>query len=184
LIKDLPYYATTSKKGVRSCYQIPDVTNTFIQKGGASVRTGFYKCSRCKRRLTIITKTPTHSTKLGLSKLLLASYLIVKASKGISSVYLGKMISISQKSAWKLGHAIQSMMDPGNELLLPGANLKPFSLIFNYKTLLFVSEIIKIYFEHPFISFPSDSISRCKRVGVRVNKFKILSSQVISRGEF
>jgi hypothetical protein len=46
----------------------------------------------------------------------LAIYLIVSSSKGISSVYLGKLIGISQKSAWKLGHAIRSMMDPGSEL--------------------------------------------------------------------
>jgi hypothetical protein len=47
----------------------------------------------------------------------LASYLIINSSKGISSVYLGKLIGISQKSAWKLGHAIRSMMDPGSELV-------------------------------------------------------------------
>ena len=53
-----------------------------------------------------------HSTKLPLSKWLLAMYLIVNSSKGISSVYLGKLIGVSQKSAWKLGHAIRQMMDP------------------------------------------------------------------------
>jgi hypothetical protein len=44
-------------------------------------------------------------------------YLIVNSSKGISSVYLGKLVGISQKSAWKLGHAIRQMMDPGSELV-------------------------------------------------------------------
>jgi len=44
-------------------------------------------------------------------------YLIVNSSKGISSVYLGKLIGISQKSAWKLGHAIRKMMGPGTEMV-------------------------------------------------------------------
>jgi hypothetical protein len=32
-------------------------------------------------------------------------------------VYLGKLVGISQKSAWKLGHAIRNMMDPGFEIV-------------------------------------------------------------------
>jgi hypothetical protein len=43
-------------------------------------------------------------------------FFIVNSSKGISSVYLGKLVGISQKSAWKVGHAIREMMDPGSEL--------------------------------------------------------------------
>ena len=58
-----------------------------------------------------------HSTKLPLWKWLLAMYLIVNSSKGISSVYLGKLVGISQKSSWKLGHAIRLMMDPGSEFV-------------------------------------------------------------------
>ncbi len=58
-----------------------------------------------------------HSTKLPLWKWLLAMYLIVNSSKGISSVYLGKLVGISQKSSWKLGHAIRLMMDPGSKFV-------------------------------------------------------------------
>jgi hypothetical protein len=60
-----------------------------------------------------------HSTKLPLWKWLLAMYYMVNSSKGISSVYLANWVGISQKSAWKLGHAIRSMMEPGSELLPP-----------------------------------------------------------------
>ena len=84
---------------------------------GPSVRKGLYECSRCKRQFTITTKTPMHSTKLPLWKWLLAMYLILNSSKGISSVYLGKLVGISQKSAWKIGHAIRDMMAPGSELV-------------------------------------------------------------------
>lgn len=71
----------------------------------------------CKWHLTITTKTPMHNTKLPLSKWVLASYLIVNSSKGISSGYLGKLVGISQKSSWKLGHAIRLIIDPGSELV-------------------------------------------------------------------
>ena len=84
---------------------------------GKSARDGLYECSQCKRQFTVTTKTPMHSTKLPLWKWLLAMYLILNSSKGISSVYLGKLVGISQKSAWKIGHAIREMMAPGSELV-------------------------------------------------------------------
>ena len=83
---------------------------------GECTRPGLYECARCKRQFTVTCQTPMHSTKLKLWKWLLAMFLIVNSSKGISSVYLGKLVGISQKSAWKLGHAIRKMMEPGNEI--------------------------------------------------------------------
>ncbi|MHC4792335.1 MAG: IS1595 family transposase [Planctomycetota bacterium] len=56
-----------------------------------------------------------HSTKLCLWKWLLAMYYIVNSSKGVSSVFLAKWIGVTQKTAWKLGHAVREMMDPGTE---------------------------------------------------------------------
>ena len=84
---------------------------------GASTRGGLYECSRCKRQFTVTTKTPMHSTKLPLWKWLLAMYYMANSSKGISSVFLGKWIGISQKSAWKMGHAIRHMMEPTSDLV-------------------------------------------------------------------
>ena len=86
---------------------------------GKASRTGLYECARCKKQFTVTTKTPMHSTKLPLWKWLLAMYYMVNSSKGISSVYLAKWVGISQRSAWKLGHAIRCMMEPGSELLPP-----------------------------------------------------------------
>jgi transposase-like protein len=56
-----------------------------------------------------------HSTKLCLWKWLLAMYYIVNSSKGVSSVFLAKWIGVTQKTAWKLGHAIRQMMHPITE---------------------------------------------------------------------
>ena len=82
---------------------------------GKTSRAGLYECGRCKRQFTVTTKTPMHSTKLCLWKWLLAMYYIVNSSKGVSSVFLAKWIGVTQKTAWKLGHAVREMMDPGTE---------------------------------------------------------------------
>jgi transposase-like protein len=84
---------------------------------GSSARAGLYQCSQCGRQFTVTTKTPMHSTKLPLWKWLLAMYYMVNSSKGVSSVFLAKWVGISQKSAWKLGHAIRQMMAPDCRLL-------------------------------------------------------------------
>jgi transposase-like protein len=80
---------------------------------GETTRTGLYECGRCKGQFTVTTKTPMHSTKLALWKWLLAMYYIANSSKGISSVFLAKWIGVTQKTAWKLGHAVREMMNPG-----------------------------------------------------------------------
>jgi hypothetical protein len=37
----------------------------------------------------------------------LAIYYILNSSKGISSVFLGRLIGVKQSTAWKMGHAIR-----------------------------------------------------------------------------
>lgn len=56
------------------------------------------------------TKTPMHSTKLPLQTWLMAMYLIISSSKGISSVVLARWLGVNQKTAWKVGHAVRAMM--------------------------------------------------------------------------
>ena len=74
-------------KQARSCPHCHNLKS--YQLSGPSARKGLYECSLCKRQFTVTTKTPMHSTKLPLWKWLLAMYLILNSSKGISSVYLG-----------------------------------------------------------------------------------------------
>jgi len=51
------------------------------------------------------------STKLPLWKWILAMYYILNSSKGISSVFLGRLIGVKQSTALKMGHTIRLMMD-------------------------------------------------------------------------
>ena len=77
---------------------------------GESARDGLYECSNCHIQFTVTTMTPMHSTKLPLLTWLTAMYMIANSSKGISSVVLGRLIGVRQKTAWKLGHAIRALM--------------------------------------------------------------------------
>ena len=86
---------------------------------GETSRPGLYECGCCKHQFTVTTKTPMHSTKLKLWKWLLAMYYMVHSSKGVSSVFMAKWIGVTQKTAWKMCHAIRHMMEPTTEHTQP-----------------------------------------------------------------
>lgn len=66
------------------------------------------------------TKTPLHATKLPLSIWVQAMYLVVMSSKGISSVVMSRLLGVTQATAWRLGHAIRTMMDDRDAAPLSG----------------------------------------------------------------
>jgi transposase-like protein len=86
---------------------------------GSSVRKGLYECSACGRQFTVTTKTPLHATKLPLRTWLMAMYFMVNSSKGVSSVFLAKWLGVRQKTAWKVGHAVRSLMKLHGEAIGP-----------------------------------------------------------------
>jgi transposase-like protein len=78
---------------------------------GPSARRGLYQCRACRGQFTVTTKTPFHATKLDLRIWIAGMFLVITSSKGISSVVLARLLGITQKTAWKMGHAIREMMD-------------------------------------------------------------------------
>ena len=92
----------------RVCPHCGGVRSTELN--GSSHRPGLYQCNECRGQFSITTKTPMHATKLDLRVWLAAIYTVLNSSKGISSVVLARMIGVSQKCAWKIGHAIREMM--------------------------------------------------------------------------
>lgn len=80
-------------------------------------RDGLFQCGDCQAQFTVTTKTPMHATKLPLRTWLRAIYLVLMSSKGISSVVLGRQLGVTQKTAWKLAHAVREMMDDRQGLL-------------------------------------------------------------------
>ncbi len=87
---------------------------------GPSARDGLYECADCDLQFTVTTKTILHSTKLPLRTWLEAMFLVLKSSKGIASVALARYIGVSQKTAWKMGHAIRLLMADTDQKPLEG----------------------------------------------------------------
>lgn len=75
-------------------------------------KTGIYHCQGSQKQFSATSGTPLHKTKLPLETWMEAAFLIASSSKGISSVTLANQIGVTQKSAWKIGHAIRLMMRP------------------------------------------------------------------------
>lgn len=88
---------------------------------GKSTRPGTYKCSGCRKKFTVTTKTIMHKTHISLVKWLLAMYLMLSSRKGISALQLMRDLGLgSYKSAWFLEHRIREAMsveEHGDKLL-------------------------------------------------------------------
>lgn len=74
------------------------------------VRAGLHECGDCRRQFTVTTRTPFHSTKLSLWTWLQVMYSLICSSKGASSVAIATWVGISQKTAWKMLHALRALM--------------------------------------------------------------------------
>jgi transposase-like protein len=83
----------------------------------ASARPGLLECSACHRQFTVTTRTPFHSTKLSLWIWVQVMYSLVCSSKGASSVAIATWVGVSQKTSWKMLHALRALMDVHQNIL-------------------------------------------------------------------
>ncbi|MEQ8397891.1 IS1595 family transposase [Thalassobaculum sp.] len=79
---------------------------------GKSHRAGLYQCGRssCRKQFTVTVGTVFERSKIGLSKWLMASYLLSSSKKGISTHQLHRMLGVTYKSAWFMTHRIREAM--------------------------------------------------------------------------
>ena len=68
---------------------------------------GRHWCGGCRGYFTALTGTPLEYTKIDLRKWIFATYLLMTARKGISSLQLSKELAISQPSAWYMLHRLR-----------------------------------------------------------------------------
>lgn len=101
----------------RTCPHCGDKNSWVVTSQHA--RPGLYHCRDCSKQFTVTTKTPLHSTKLSLWHWLMVMYYMVHSSKGVSSVFMARWIGISQKSSWKMMHAVRSLMSCYQQTLAP-----------------------------------------------------------------
>lgn len=77
---------------------------------GAKSRPGLLECAECYRQFTVTVGTPFHGTKLSLWLWIQVMYSLVFSSKGASSVFIARWVGVSQKTAWKMLHALRLLM--------------------------------------------------------------------------
>jgi transposase-like protein len=77
---------------------------------GAKTRAGLLECADCSRQFTVTVGTPFHGTKLSLWVWLQVMYSLIFSSKGASSVFIARWVGVSQKTAWKMLHALRLLM--------------------------------------------------------------------------
>ena len=79
--------------------------------GGKSMGPGWYHCNACEQeKFTVRTGAIMERSHVPLAKWALAVRLFAASKKGVSSKQLQRMLGISYKSAWFVGHRIREAM--------------------------------------------------------------------------
>ncbi len=83
----------------------------------AKAKNHTYWCGDCRKHFTVRNGTIMQSSKLSLRKWAVAIYYVLTARKGISSLQLSKELSMTQKTAWHLGHRIREACSQDGSLV-------------------------------------------------------------------
>jgi transposase-like protein len=89
--------------------------------GGKSTRLGTYKCYECRKPFTVKVGTIFEDSHVELKLWLQAIFLIAASKKGISANQLHRMLGVTPKTAWFMGHRIRLAM-AGNSGELMGSD--------------------------------------------------------------
>jgi transposase-like protein len=87
---------------------------------GESHRLGLYQCNGCRQPFTVTVGTVCESSHVPLHKWLLAFHLMTSSKKGVSAHQLHRMLDVTYKTAWFMGHRIREAMKPENKGMLGG----------------------------------------------------------------
>lgn len=81
---------------------------------GKTTRPGLWKCYACRKPFTVKVKTVMEASHIPAQVWLQAMHLISSSKKGFSANQLHRILGITLKSAWFLGHRIrEAMKEPG-----------------------------------------------------------------------
>jgi transposase-like protein len=73
-------------------------------------------CKGCKKQFTVKVGTIFEDSPIGLDKWMTAMWAIVNCKNGVSSYELGRMIGVTQKSAWFMSHRIRVALQQDTKL--------------------------------------------------------------------
>lgn len=81
---------------------------------GESTPMGSYKCYQCRSKFTVRVGTVFESSHVKLHVWLQAVALLTSSKKGMSSNQLHRVLGVTLKTAWFMGHRIREAMHDGN----------------------------------------------------------------------
>lgn len=85
---------------------------------GKSTRIGVYKCYECRKPFSVKVGTIFEDSHVGLHLWLQAIMLVASSKKGISANQLHRVLGVTLKTAWFMGHRIrEAMRDTSNAAL-------------------------------------------------------------------
>ena len=87
-------------------------------------REGLYYCNACEKQFSVTVGTVMEDSHIPIHKWVYAFHLLCSSKKGISAHQLHRMLGVSYKSAWYLGHRIREAMRSG--LPCPTDGRQPF----------------------------------------------------------
>ena len=87
---------------------------------GKAHREGLYQCNPCRKQFTVTVGTLYERSRIGLHKWLAATHLICASKKGVSSLQLHRLLGVTKKTAWFLGHRIRASLTEHAPALLGG----------------------------------------------------------------
>jgi transposase-like protein len=91
---------------------------------GKKHRPGLYQCNSCRQQFTVTVGTLFERSRIPLNTWLYASWLLCSSKKGISGHQLHRMLGVTYKTAWFMGHRIREAMrnEPTDKLGGPGTS--------------------------------------------------------------
>jgi transposase-like protein len=87
------------------------VIDKFYKLVGDAHRPGLYKCSDCREQFSVTVGTVFESSKIKLHIWMQACHLMSASKKGVSAKQLERMLGVSYKTAWFMGHRIREAMN-------------------------------------------------------------------------
>lgn len=85
---------------------------------GKSTRLGVWKCYACRKPFTVKIGTIFEDSHVGIHLWLQAIHLVAASKKGISANQLHRILGVTLKTAWFMGHRIRlAMQEPRNTLM-------------------------------------------------------------------
>lgn len=79
---------------------------------GGAIRNGVVQCNDCREQYSVTVGTLFESSKVGLHKWVLATFLLCSSKRGMSGHQLARMLGVTQKTAWFMSMRIRESMRP------------------------------------------------------------------------